>query len=225
MRRLKRISPGWLIATALLVVSMTGSATAARLITGADIKNNSITGADIRDRSITAADLSASARNRLRGPQGAPGAPGPAGPAGPAGPPGPPGPQGPAGGVAATVDALGPEIAVGPLGSDTSVQASKAECPSGTVVVGGGYRGGVRLFIAVAMKSGNGYFVIAVNAGPLTESIQAQAICASSSSAEARATSRQAVRGTSTSRLSTEEAERLAQVRALVSRSGASLTG
>ena len=105
------------------------SATAAKLITGSDIKNGSITGADIKNPAIDNEDikkgavikkkLSKAVRDALddngpAGPQGPAGPPGPAG--GPAGPQGPsrwdprvplarrdlrsPGPQGPPGNAA-----------------------------------------------------------------------------------------------------------------------------
>jgi hypothetical protein len=64
-----------LVAALALAVVATGSATAAKLITGGDIKNNSITGKDVKKGSLAANDLSAKARNSLKGAQG------PAGPA------------------------------------------------------------------------------------------------------------------------------------------------
>jgi hypothetical protein len=62
------------------ILAVTGStATAAKLITGKDIKNSSVTGADIKNKSLGVGELSASARKALTGQTG------PAGPAGPAG--------------------------------------------------------------------------------------------------------------------------------------------
>jgi hypothetical protein len=43
--------------------------------------------------------------------------------------------------------------------------------------VGGGFSVGVRDFIGLAEKSGNGYFVIAINTGSRDSTVQAQAIC------------------------------------------------
>lgn len=63
-----------------------GSAYAATLITGKDVKDGSLTGKDIKDGSVGLADLGSSAR-----------LPGPAGPQGEQGPSGQQGPQGPAG--------------------------------------------------------------------------------------------------------------------------------
>jgi len=47
------------VAVVALVVACAGSATAATLITGADIKNGSVTSADIRDRSLRGKDIGA----------------------------------------------------------------------------------------------------------------------------------------------------------------------
>ena len=93
------------VATLALVISLTGTATAATvtLITGRDVKNGSLTGADVRDHSVGLRDLSPRAIAALRGangdagavgPQGAPGTAGPQGPAGSEGAAGPPGPAG-----------------------------------------------------------------------------------------------------------------------------------
>ena len=90
--------PSTLVATGAVVLAVGGTATAATLITGKQIKNNSVTGADIRTSSLTGsdvknsslgvADLSAAARAALKGatgpagPTGATGATGAAGAAG-----------------------------------------------------------------------------------------------------------------------------------------------
>lgn len=52
-----------LAAAVLLVVAMAGSATAAALITGKDVKNGSLTGKDIKNGSVAAADV----KNNLTG--------------------------------------------------------------------------------------------------------------------------------------------------------------
>jgi hypothetical protein len=97
------------MATAAVFIALGGSATAAVLITGKNVRNSSLTGADIRNGSVGSADVKD--RNLLAkdfkagqipagaqgpkgdvgpvgaaGPQGAPGATGPAGPQGPANP-------------------------------------------------------------------------------------------------------------------------------------------
>ncbi len=99
-----------------IVLISAGSATAARLITGKDIKNGSVTGQDIKNKSIGAVDLSAGAKKSLTGPAGPAGpagaAGGPAGPVGPAGATGPAGPGGPAGaaGAAGPAGPAGPAV-------------------------------------------------------------------------------------------------------------------
>jgi len=68
----------------IAVLALAGTATAAKLITGKQVKNSSLTGKDVKNRSLTAADFKGSVR-------------GAAGPAGPAGAKGDPGAQGPRG--------------------------------------------------------------------------------------------------------------------------------
>jgi hypothetical protein len=88
------------VAACCLAVGWAGTATAAKVITGKDVKNSSLTGADIKDGSLAAKELSKAARASLAGktgPAGATGAAGPAGPVGPAGAAGATGPAGPKG--------------------------------------------------------------------------------------------------------------------------------
>jgi hypothetical protein len=71
-----RTIPAALVAVAVLVVALAGSATAAKLITGKtiknntvttqDIKNQSLTGADVKDGALSAADLAPNAKNQVR---------------------------------------------------------------------------------------------------------------------------------------------------------------
>lgn len=56
---MRRPTPSMAVAVVALVVACAGSATAATLITGADIRNNSVTGADIRDKSLHGKDIGA----------------------------------------------------------------------------------------------------------------------------------------------------------------------
>jgi hypothetical protein len=85
-----------------------GGATAAQVITGAQIMNNSVTGKDIKNRSLTAQDF----RGFVRG-AGAQGAQGPQGAAGAAGAPGATG----ATGATGAIGAQGPEGAAGAAGA------------------------------------------------------------------------------------------------------------
>ncbi len=69
----------------LLALVGAGTATAAKMITGAQIANGTVTGADIMNGTVKNKDLSAGAKAALQGPAGLPGPAGPAGSAGPAG--------------------------------------------------------------------------------------------------------------------------------------------
>jgi hypothetical protein len=89
MRRtlLRRVSSAHAIALLALVLALGGTATAALVITGADVRDGSLTGADLAAHTIGPRELQGT---RNPGPEG----PGPAGPQGPPGPQGAPGPQG-----------------------------------------------------------------------------------------------------------------------------------
>lgn len=82
-----------IVVIAVLAVT-SGTATAAKLITGKDIRNNSVTGKDIKNRSLGLGDLKAGARDALRGATGATGASGAKGDTGAPGAPGAPGAKG-----------------------------------------------------------------------------------------------------------------------------------
>lgn len=69
------------VAVVAMLLSLTGSAVAAKMITGKQIKDASITGKDVKDRSLTQADF----KDSVQGPQGPQGPRGPQGPAGAAG--------------------------------------------------------------------------------------------------------------------------------------------
>ena len=117
--RSARPRPGIAIATLALCVAFGGSATAATLVSGKQIKNSSVTGVDIKRGSIPAEDLSAKARRLLRGTPGPAGATGPAGPAGPVGPEGAAAPAGPAGAAGET----------GPAGISRALSAKASNVP------------------------------------------------------------------------------------------------
>jgi hypothetical protein len=124
----KRISPATIIVlVAALFVVLTSTATAAKLITGAQIKNGS----------IGLVDLSAKAKKALRGKQGPQGLPGAQGAPGTPGAPGAPGAQGPAGGFdpSKVMYVKGDAVVVGPeeFGSVT------ATCPGGNRAISGGW--------------------------------------------------------------------------------------
>jgi hypothetical protein len=75
-------SPGLVVAIVALFVAFSGTATAALVMTSANIKNGTITGRDLKDRTLGTNKLSEKAVSSLKGQRG------PAGPAGPAGPKG-----------------------------------------------------------------------------------------------------------------------------------------
>src|SRR3954462_7620379 len=58
---MRRPSPALAVAACACVIACAGSATAASLITGAQIRNGSLTGADVRDRSRRGRDVAANA--------------------------------------------------------------------------------------------------------------------------------------------------------------------
>src|SRR5690242_19109983 len=113
--RLRLPSPALLVALVALFATMSGTAVAAKLITGKDVKNGS----------LQVKDLSAKARATLKG------ATGPQGPAGPAGADGATGATG-AAGPAGAPGISGREVVVAP--TDTNSDAEKtalATCPDG----------------------------------------------------------------------------------------------
>jgi hypothetical protein len=78
-----RPTPAMVVAVIAVVLASVGSATAARLITSAQIKNNSVTSKDIKNRSLLRRDFKPG--QLLRGPQGPRGAQGLQGAQGPQG--------------------------------------------------------------------------------------------------------------------------------------------
>ena len=80
--RMPKLTSAHLIAAVALVLAMGGSATAAAMITGAQVKNGSLTGQDIKNRSLGLKDIGKSDIADLQGPRGERGPVGPMGPAG-----------------------------------------------------------------------------------------------------------------------------------------------
>ena len=118
----RRPSPAMIVALVALVFASAGSATAASLITGKQIRNNTITSADVKNRSLGLGDLTTKARQSLKAKDGS---------QGPAGPQGPQGAQG-APGVANV------EIVEASSPSNSSPKGVEAECPAGKRVIGSG---------------------------------------------------------------------------------------
>ena len=120
-----------LVATIALLLTIGGTAAAAKLITGNDIENGSLTGKDVKNKSLTRKDFKGS----VKGPAGPAGAQGAAGSAGAQGAAGSAGATGPAGLVSLQY-VEGPTI---PLLAGTGV-GGNVLCPVGTSVVSGGGR-------------------------------------------------------------------------------------
>lgn len=149
-------SPATCISTVALLFAVTGTATAAGLITGAqikdntvgspDLRNNSVATQDVRNNSLTTLDVQ---NGSLKATDFAPGelTTGPAGPAGPAGLAGPAGPAGPQG----TPGVSGLEIVTNTsAGNSAFAKVIEAECPAGKRVLGGGAQlTGGALFVAL----------------------------------------------------------------------------
>ena len=130
-----------LIAVVALCLGVGGTAVAAKLMTGKDVKNSSLTGVDIRNKSLTKKDFRGSIRGP-RGPQGPAGLPGAVGPTGPAGATGATGATGNAGATGAT-GAAGATNVVIRQGSPTNFSGAApgvatASCQQGERAVGGG---------------------------------------------------------------------------------------
>ena len=167
MRRIlrHRPPPAMVIACLALSIALGGTASAAVLITGKqvkdgslsgrDIANRSLTGQDVRDRSLTPLDFNGSVQGPAgpQGPKGDRGQQGPAGASGPAGSQGlkgDRGEQGPAGasgpaGPAGRVGTQGPSgvsgweyrIAARDVPGDFA-RAVQVDCPAGKKPLGGG---------------------------------------------------------------------------------------
>ena len=133
--RIRLPRPATVIASLALLLSLTGTAVAGALITGAqiqnntvgslDLTNNGVKGVDLRDNGIKSIDVM---NGQLRAVDFAPGQipPGPAGPAGPAGPQGVPG--------LAEVEI----VTAATASSSNSPQQVDVTCPAGKRLVGGG---------------------------------------------------------------------------------------
>jgi hypothetical protein len=159
------MAAGAAVLTLLLVGG--GAEGAARLITGAQIKNSSVTGADIKNKSLTPADFKGSVEGK-------------AGPAGPAGPTGPAGP--------AIVNALtrvpGDAVQVAP----GAAAQSTATCPAGQGVVSGGFisSGSGSVTAADTFGATNTWTVILDNIEALVAAdVQSVAYCSPSNQAAA----------------------------------------
>jgi len=183
--KIRTLSPATIIASLALLFSLSGTAVAGALITGANVKNNSLTGVDVKDGSLGTKDVkdgSLLAKDFKAGSL-------PAGPQGPAGPVGPQGPTGPQG-LAGTNGVSGLEIVnvpSGALNSDTEKSVT-ATCPAGKKVVGGGgyaigllgFPDDIGLVASYPVNNGTGWRVVAreINAYAGGWLARAYAVCA-----------------------------------------------
>lgn len=170
--RTTRRTPVLLLAVVALLVGIAGTATAAKLITGAQIQDGSVTGKDVKNGSLTKRDLTGS----LRGETGPPGPEGPAGPAGPAGSVGPQGRPGVSGLTYPTVARV--------ITADKS-ESWSVPCPAGKKAVGGGvssvhaFRTTIRQ--SAPLNDGAGWTVIFHNGNGYTVTAYAWAACVNAS--------------------------------------------
>jgi hypothetical protein len=161
---------GWIAVVAVLLIG-TGTAGAARLLTGKDIKNNSLTGLDIKNGSVGPSDMSDAAMSVLMGDSG------PAGAAGAAGPPGPTG--------VANITGVSAREVLCSGETNCSIAIVRAMCPPGTRPVSGGgasvSRGGMWITSAVTDSSGaTGWATGGDNYGSAAEGyVEAYAYCSS----------------------------------------------
>jgi hypothetical protein len=130
-----------LVAVIALLLTLGGTAVAAKLITGNDVKDGSLTGKDVKNGSLNGKDVKDKSLTRkdfkgsVQGPAGPAGAQGQTGSAGAQGQAGSAGATGPAGLVALQY-IEGPTVT---LLAGTGVGANVL-CPAGTSVVSGGAR-------------------------------------------------------------------------------------
>ena len=157
------------------------SATAASMISSAQVKDNSLTTKDIKNGSLTAADLSAAARAELKGSQGPAGPAGATGATGATGASGVNGVQGPAGGFdpAKVTYIEGPAVTIGPQANGSG----KATCPAGAKVLSGGWvviSGNVgEVFGSRSYDSGGSWTVMVYNHAQYTNAtVTPFAVCA-----------------------------------------------
>lgn len=154
-----------IVALAALVIAAGGTATAATLITGAQIKDGTVTTADIKNGTIRVADLSAAAVNALRG------APGVNGLNGVNGAPGPQGPKG-------LIDPSKLQIVTGPdvLTNPGDVTLATADCPAGARATGGGFFSSIDS-IGGDLPGFSSWTVLVANQTSIPITVNAYAVC------------------------------------------------
>lgn len=159
----RRPSPALVVALVALFVAFSGTATAALVMTGKNIKDATITGKDVKNRALGTNKLSERAVSALKGQSGPAGPQGATGPQGPTGEAGVQGPKGDTGVAQITTRIAGIAFAANGLVGETKDGA--AMCQAGESVGGGGYRlpggsiavgsGIVPIFAAVESRPAN----------------------------------------------------------------------
>ena len=135
--KIRNLTPATVIASLALLFSLSGTAVAGALITGAQVKNSSLTGLDVLNESLGTNDVK---NGSLLPKDFKPGKlpAGPQGPVGPVGPQGPAGLQGPAG-PAGVAGVSGLVLVSATTAADSStVKSALATCPAGKKIVSGG---------------------------------------------------------------------------------------
>lgn len=159
------------VAVIALVLSAGAGATAARLITGKDVKDGTITSRDVKNRSLKVKDLSAGATLKLRG------ASGPTGPRGAAGPVGPAGTAGLSGFEVVTRSLPIPAGLPGVGGTDTVTAA----CPAGkkAIAATAAYAAPLANLLSQVRRTGEGAFsATGVNLLPTPQTLSLEVVCA-----------------------------------------------
>lgn len=164
------------LAVVVLLVAMTGSATAARLITGKQIKDGTITGKDLRNGSVTGSDVRDGSLTAGEFDGSLTGEPGPAGPQGPQGPAGEPGADGVSGYEYVVVGVTVPKL---------GTAQQDAVCPSGKRAVGGGMSSSsfavARVLESAPMNDGRGWTAAMANTSGAAVTGYVWAVCVVSS--------------------------------------------
>jgi hypothetical protein len=190
-----------IVALTALFVALSGGAAAGTYVAATSLAGNEANARKGSSQSLgisrpTVARLRAAVLRRLaaggkccRGPRGPRGPRGFRGPPGFLGPPGPQGPQGPSG-VAHISSPDGPVVHLcAASGGSCAAGQSVAQCPAGTLPVGGAWAGDSPDPIVVAtvgasypypsFQAPTGWAVIMINNADTTASFHASAICAS----------------------------------------------
>ena len=180
--KIRTIKPATVIASLALLFSLSGTAVAGALITGANVKNNTIAGIDILNESLGSKDV----RNGSLLPKDFKAGALPAGPQGPQGPAGPGGPAGPPGAAGAN-GVSGLEIVYeSTLVTSDTQKSVMATCPAGKKVIAGGgfaYGGGAfpdQVGIVASFPTGDHWRVVAHELDAFAGAwyLRAYAVCA-----------------------------------------------